>query len=35
MNAQKSWTTLLVQSILILPTWLVFRYAPGYLVQRP
>ena len=30
MNAQKSWTTLLVQSILILPTWLVFRYAPGY-----
>ena len=30
MNAQKSWTTLLVQSICILPTWLVFRYAPGY-----
>ena len=30
MNAQKSWTTLLIQSILILPTWLVFRYAPGY-----
>jgi hypothetical protein len=30
MNAQKSWTTLLVQSILILPTWLVFRYAPAY-----
>jgi hypothetical protein len=30
MNAQKSWTTLLVQSICILPTWLVFRYAPSY-----
>lgn len=30
MNAQKSWTTLLVRSICILPTWLVFRYAPGY-----
>ena len=29
-NAQKSWATLLVQSILILPTWLVFRFAPGY-----
>ena len=29
-NAQKSWATLLVQSLLILPTWLVFRYAPGY-----
>jgi hypothetical protein len=30
MNVQKSWTTLFVQSICILPTWLVFRYAPGY-----
>ena len=29
-NAQKSWATLLFQSILILPTWLVFRYAPAY-----
>ena len=29
-NSQKSWATLFVQSILILPTWLVFRYAPGY-----
>ena len=29
-NAQKSWATLLIQSILILPTWLVFRFAPGY-----
>lgn len=29
-NAQKSWATLLVQSILILPTWLVFRFAPNY-----
>ena len=29
-NAQKSWATLLVQSLLIPPTWLVFRYAPGY-----
>ena len=29
-NAQKSWATLFVQSILILPTWLVFRFAPGY-----
>lgn len=29
-NSQKSWATLLVQSFLILPTWLVFRFAPGY-----
>ena len=29
-NSQKSWATLLLQSILILPTWLVFRFAPGY-----
>ena len=29
-NSQKSWATLLFQSILILPTWLVFRFAPGY-----
>ena len=29
-NAQKSWTTLLLQSLYILPTWLVFRFAPGY-----
>ena len=29
-NSQKSWATLFVQSILILPTWLVFRFAPGY-----
>lgn len=29
-NSQKSWATLLVQSILILPTWVVFRFAPGY-----
>lgn len=29
-NAQKSWATLLLQSFYILPTWLVFRYAPGY-----
>ena len=29
-NSQKSWATLLVQSLLILPTWLVFRFAPGY-----
>ena len=29
-NDQKSWATLFVQSILILPTWLVFRFAPGY-----
>ena len=29
-NSQKSWATLLLQSLLILPTWLVFRYAPDY-----
>ena len=29
-NAQKSWATLLLQSFYILPTWLVFRFAPGY-----
>ncbi|MBE6248958.1 MAG: DUF3667 domain-containing protein [Prevotella sp.] len=29
-NAQKSWATLFYQSLYILPTWLVFRFAPGY-----
>lgn len=29
-NSQKSWATLFIQSIYILPTWLVFRYAPRY-----
>ena len=29
-NTQKSWATLLLQSIMIPPTWLVFRFAPGY-----
>ena len=29
-NAQKSWATLLYQSLYILPTWLVFRFAPSY-----
>ncbi len=29
-NAQKSWATLFLQSFYILPTWLVFRFAPGY-----
>lgn len=29
-NSQKSWATLFLQSLLILPTWLVFRFAPGY-----
>ena len=29
-NSQKNWATLLVNSIYILPTWLVFRFAPGY-----
>ena len=29
-NSQKSWATLLVNSLFILPTWLVFRYAPAY-----
>ncbi len=30
LNSQKSWATLLVNSVYILPTWFVFRYAPGY-----
>ena len=29
-NSQKSWATLFLQSFYILPTWLVFRFAPGY-----
>jgi hypothetical protein len=29
-NSQKSWATLFFQSLYILPTWLVFRFAPGY-----
>ena len=29
-NAQKNWATLFLQSFYILPTWLVFRFAPGY-----
>lgn len=29
-NSQKSWATLLLQSFYILPTWLVFRFAPSY-----
>ncbi|MBR1450004.1 MAG: DUF3667 domain-containing protein [Prevotella sp.] len=29
-NAQKSWATLFLQTLYILPTWLVFRFAPGY-----
>ena len=29
-NAQKSWATLFLQSFYILPTWLVFRFAPSY-----
>ena len=29
-NAQKSWATLFLQSFYILPTWLVFRFAPNY-----
>ena len=29
-NSQKNWATLLVNSVYILPTWLVFRFAPGY-----
>ena len=29
-NSQKSWATLLLQSFYILPTWLVFRFAPAY-----
>ena len=29
-NSQKSWATLFLQSFYILPTWLVFRYAPEY-----
>ena len=30
LNSQKSWAMLLVNSVYILPTWFVFRYAPGY-----
>lgn len=29
-NDNKSWGTLLAQSLLILPTWVVFRFAPRY-----
>ena len=29
-NDQKSWATLFLQSFYILPTWLVFRFAPEY-----
>ena len=29
-NAQKSWATLFLQCFYILPTWFVFRFAPGY-----
>ena len=29
-NDHKSWGTLLVQSFFILPTWIVFRFAPRY-----
>lgn len=29
-NSQKSWAALLLQSIYILPTWQVFRFAPSY-----
>lgn len=29
-NAQESWATLFLQSFYILPTWLVFRFAPSY-----
>ncbi len=29
-NQQKSWATLFLQSFYILPTWLVFRFAPSY-----
>ena len=29
-NSQKSWAALLLQSSLILPTWIVFRFAPSY-----
>ena len=29
-NSQKNWATLLLNSVYILPTWLVFRFAPGY-----
>ena len=29
-NSQKSWATLFLQSFYILPTWLVFRFAPSY-----
>lgn len=29
-NENKSWGTLLYQAFFILPTWVVFRFAPGY-----
>ena len=29
-NSQKSWATLFLQCFYILPTWFVFRFAPGY-----
>ena len=29
-NSQKNWAMLLLKSLYILPTWLVFRFAPGY-----
>ena len=29
-NENKSWGTLFYQSFFILPTWVVFRFAPGY-----
>ena len=29
-NSQKSWATLFVRCVYILPTWLAFRFAPGY-----
>ena len=29
-NSQKSWATLFLQCFYILPTWLVFRFAPSY-----
>jgi len=29
-NSQKSWATLFTQSLYILPTWIVFRFAPSY-----
>ena len=30
LNSQKSWAMLLTYSLFILPTWVVFRYAPAY-----